>query len=350
MRATITIACAVLGPVLVLFSFVHPPVTDATRPFVLGVGLGAMLLGGVIAATRTVRRRPRRDVVLVGLEDREQEAETQVVRATAAPVAPPKAEVTLRAGGNKAAEHWVRWFHVEAATTNDVPAAGARVSVIVRGEHAGGETWQWQDGSRAVKLTRSGARIPLVIGGIKESTQPLLVGWTVPFRNWYLTPAAGSTVGRFLAPFIAGFRHTFDVSVAWKEGGAEQCAAASFELRFWREPTSEPRFMRIGERPSYRDQVGGLSELRDKGVALRKEGMLLPPATLNVWLGRVEAWATETRELIAEVSTADSDYFWTVKTVQAPSFEGVRVHDERHRQALRALHERLTRLQNFIRP
>ena len=108
--------------------------------------------------------------------------------------------------------------------------------------------------------------------------------------------------------------------------------------------------MRIGDRPSYRDQVGGLSELHEKGTALRKEGMMLPLASLGVWLGRVASWATETRALIAEVSTADSDYFWALKNFDAPLFEGVRLHDDRHRQALRELHERLIRLQLFMRP
>ena len=108
--------------------------------------------------------------------------------------------------------------------------------------------------------------------------------------------------------------------------------------------------MRVGDRPSYRDQVGGLAELRDKGTALRKEGMMLPLASLGVWLGRVDSWTSETRSLIAEVSTADSDYFWALKNFEAPLFEGVRMHDERHRKAMRELHERLTRLQFFMRP
>jgi hypothetical protein len=113
---------------------------------------------------------------------------------------------------------------------------------------------------------------------------------------------------------------------------------------------SEPRFIKIGDRPSYRDQVGGLGELRERGTALRKEGMMLPPAALGVWLGRVDSWTGETRSLIAEVSTADSDYFWALKSFTAPLFEGVRLHDDRHRQTLRELHERLTRLQLFMRP
>jgi hypothetical protein len=78
--------------------------------------------------------------------------------------------------------------------------------------------------------------------------------------------------------------------------------------------------------------------------------MMLPLASLGVWLGRVVSWTTETRSLIAEVSTADSDYFWALKNFEAPLFEGVRLHDERHRQALRELHERLVRLQFFMRP
>ena len=184
---------------------------------------------------------------------------------------------------------------------------------------------------------------------MRESAEPIGPGWVVPFKNWFLTPNATSGLGPFLAPFIAGVRHVFDITVSWKEKGVAQSASASFELRFWREPTSEPRFIRIGDRPSYRDQVGGLGELRDKGTALRKEGMMLPLAALGVWLGRVDSWTTETRALIAEVSTADSDYFWALKNFEAPLFEGIRMHDERHRQALRELHERLIRLQFFMR-
>ena len=96
--------------------------------------------------------------------------------------------------------------------------------------------------------------------------------------------------------------------------------------------------------------MGGLGELRERGTALRKEGMMLALPALNVWLGRVTSWTTETRSLIAEVSTADSEYFSALKTFDAPLFEGVRLHDDRHRQALRELHERLIRLQHFTRP
>jgi hypothetical protein len=184
---------------------------------------------------------------------------------------------------------------------------------------------------------------------VTESAEPIGSGWVVPFKNWFLTPNASSALGPFLAPFIAGVRHVFDVTVSWAERGVAQSSTASFELRFWREPTSEPRFIRIGDRPAYRDQLGGLGELRDKGTALRKEGMMLPLASLGVWLGRVDSWTSETRTLIAEVSTADSDYFGALRNFDAPLFEGVRMHDERHRKAMRELHERLTRLQFFMR-
>ena len=255
----------------------------------------------------------------------------------------------MRAGGNGAAEPWVRWYHVEAATTGDVAAAKARVSVAVRGEQIAAEPWQWDGGSSAVDLRQSGVRIPLVIGGVEESAQPTAAGWVVPFKNWYLTPSGPAALGRFLAPFISVFRHVFDVTVTWNEGRDEQSASASFELRFWREPTSEPRFVRLGDRPSYRDQSGGLAELHARGVVLRNEGMMLPSASLGAWLGRAETWTREARDLIAEVSLADSDYFLKPASADAPLFEGIRVHDDRHRHALRGLHERLNRLQSFIR-
>ena len=343
MRTTVTLGCFVIGLVLVGLSFVNLPVTDAFRPYLLYAGIGLLLLALVLVITR-----PRGDTMPAS-RDVQPTADVAVLE-PAAPVAPPRADVMLLVGGNGASEPSVRWYHVAAATSTSVAARKARLTVAVRGEHAGVERWQWQTGDRAVDLTQAGARIPIVIGGVGESAEPLASGWVVPFKNWYLTPNANATVGPFLAPFIAGVRHVFDVTVGWEERGIAQSASASFELRFWREPTSEPRFIRVGDRPSYRDQIGGLGELRDKGTALRKEGMMLPAAALSVWLGRVDSWASETRALIAEVSTADSDYFWALKNFDAPLFEGVRLHDERHRKALRELHERLIRLQFFMRP
>jgi hypothetical protein len=341
LRTRITLACFVVGPVLIGLSFFNPSVVG---PWVLYAGIGVLLLGLILA------RAPRRRDETAVFRDAHPVATQDVGVEPAAPVAPPRAEVTLRVGGNGASESSVRWYHVAALTTTDVAARKAQLRVAVRGEQVGAERWRWQPGDQVVDLTPAGARIPVVIGGVRESAELIRSGWVVPFKNWYLTPNAGSALGPFLAPFIAGFRHVFEVTVSWTEGGIAQSTSASFELRFWREPTSEPRFMRIGDRPSYRDQVGGLGELRERGAALRKEGMLLPLPALNVWLGRVDSWTSETRALIAEVSTADSDYFSALKSFEAPLFEGVRMHDERHRRALRELHERLVRLQFFMRP
>ena len=345
MRALV-VASGVLGPVLIALGLL----TDVLRPYLLDAGIGVLLLGLVLSTARTLRRRRRRESDVKIGDARHVAAAHVGVLEPAAPVAPARADVVLLVGGNGATEPSVRWYHVAAATTTHVAAPKARLSVAVRGEHAGAGRWQWQAGDGAVDLTQAGARIPIVIGGVSESAEPIGSGWVVPFKNWYLTPNAMSALGPFLAPFIAGFRHIFDVTVSWAERGIAQSSSASFELRFWREPTSEPRFIRIGDRPSYRDQVGGLGELRDRGTALRKEGMMLPLPALNVWLGRVDSWTIETRALIAEVSTADSDYFWALRNFDAPLFEGVRMHDERHRKALRELNERLTRLQYFMRP
>jgi hypothetical protein len=343
LRSRIALACGVVGLLLIVLSFLNPPVTDAFRSYVLYAGSGVLVLGLILAAARS-RQRPRDETAVA--------ADVAVLEPVApvAPPAAPRAEVTLLVVGNGASEPSVRWYHVAAGTGTHVAATKARVGVSLRGEQVGAEHWQWKSGDRAVDLTQTGARIPIVIGGVSESAQPIGPGWVVPFRNWYLTPNATSALGPFLAPFIAGVRHVFDVTVSWEERGIAQRSSASFELRFWREPTSEPRFIRIGDRPSYRDQVGGLGELRDRGTALRKEGMMLPLATLGVWLGRVDSWTSETRSLIAEVSTADSDYFSALKNFEAPLFEGIRMHDERHRKTLRELHERLTRLQFFMRP
>jgi hypothetical protein len=344
LRSRIAFAFGLIGLVLVGLTFLDLPVIRAFQPYVLYGGIGGVLLGLVLGVARRTR-----DEWSVS-RDSQQVATTDVaVLEPAAPVAPPRAEVTLLVGRNSASEPSVRWYLVAAATTNGVAAPKARLSVAVRGEQAGAQ-WRWQTGDRDVDLTQLGAGIPIVIGGVTESAEPIASAWVVPFKNWYLTPNASSALGPFLAPFIAGVRHVFDVSVSWDERGVAQSSSASFELRFWREPTSEPRFIRMGDRPSYRDQVGGLGELRDRGTALRKEGMMLPVAALGVWLGRVDSWTSETRSLLAEVSTADSDYFWALKNFEAPLFEGVRLHDDRHRKALRELHERLSRLQLFMRP
>ena len=351
MRTLFTVACAAIGIILIALGFLSPPVSEASRSTVWEAGIALLLIGAIFPTLRSLRARWKRAVARarVVAPDRPRSATAPAVTETAPPVAPSQAEVTLRAAGNVASEPWVRWYHVEAATATDVAARGARITVAVRGEHVGAERWRWQNAER-VDLRQAGSRIPLVIGAIKESAQPISVGWAVPYKNWYLTPSGSAALGRFLAPFIAGFRHVFDVTVSWSEGGVERTSDASFELRFWREPTSEPRFIRLGERPSYRDQLGGFVELRDRGAALRKDGLLLPVSTLNVWLGRVETWTREARDLIAEVSVADSDVFAKLGIKDAPMFEGIRLHDDRHRLALRGLHVRLDHLSRFIRP
>jgi hypothetical protein len=344
----ISLACIVIGLLLIVLNFVNPPVTSAFQPYLLYVGVGLVLLGLILAPRQSRRRSPNR---MPAVRDAEPLAVADVeVLTPPAPVAIPKADVAVRVGGNAASDPSLRWYYVTAATTTEVAARKAELRVAVRGEQPGAQRWQWQAGGVAVELTQVGAHIPIVIGGVKESAEPVGVGWVVPFKNWYLTPNGTSALGPFLAPFIAGVRHVFDVTVCWNEGGIGQSSTASFELRFWREPASEPRFIRLGDRPSYRDQVGGLGELRDRGTALRKEGMMLPLAALGAWLGRAVSWTNETRALIAEVSTADGEYFSALKNFNAPLFEGIRLHDDRHRQALRELHERLIRLQLFMRP
>ncbi len=341
------IALAVVGLLLIGLGVVNPPATEAFRTYLFVAGIVLLVL---VLASAALRRRPREEIAADASDPSHAAVADVRVIEPAAPVEPPRAHVALQVGGNGSSAPSVRWYYIAAATTTDVAARKARVKVGVRGEQVGVQQWQWQTGDRAIDLTQAGALIPIVTGGVRESAEPVATAGVVPFKNWYLTPSGISALGPFLAPFIAGVRHVFDVAVNWPEGGIEQTSSASFELRFWREPTSEPRFMRIGDRPSYRDQVGGLGELRDRGTALRKEGMMLPLAALGAWLGRVDSWTSETRSLIAEVSTADSEYFSALKSFNAPLFEGVRLHDDRHRQKLKELHERLVRLQFFMRP
>ena len=342
LRTRVTLACLVIGAVLVGLNFVNVPATSGLRPYVLYVGIALLVLSLVLVLTRPRVESPAESAA-------DQASPIAVLEPVAPPAAPPRAHVALAVASNGATDPSVRWYHVAAATGTDVAAKKAQVSVTVRGGEVRPERWQWQTGDR-VDVSAGGARIPIVIGRVTESALPVVSGWTVPFKNWYLTPSANASLGPFLAPFIAGFRHLFDVTVRWNEGREEQTASGSFELRFWREPTSEPRFMRVGERPTYRDQVGGLAELHERGTALRKEGMLLPFPALHTWLGRVDSWTSETKALIAEVSTADSDYFFALRSFEAPRFEGIRMHDEKHRRTLQELNERLVRLQHFIRP
>ncbi|MDP9251665.1 MAG: hypothetical protein M3O80_01550, partial [Chloroflexota bacterium] len=227
MRALV-VACGIVGPVLVGLSLL----TDAFRPFMLEAGVGVLLLGLVLSTVRTLRRS-RRPETRARIGDARPVAPANVaVREPAPPVAPPHAEVLLLVGGNGASEPSMRWYHVAAATSSHVAATKALVNVGVRGEHAGAGQWQWQTGDRAIDLTQTGARIPIVIGRVGESAEPIGPGWVVPFKNWYLTPLALSALGPFLAPFIAGVRHVFDVSVNWDERGIAQTSSASFELRF----------------------------------------------------------------------------------------------------------------------
>jgi len=221
----ISLACVVIGLVLVVLSFVEPPVADPSRPNLLYVGIGVVLVGIVLATAGAVRSRRRGDISAdVGDLPSAAVAEVSVLE-PAAPVAPPRAQLTLLVGGNGASEPSVRWYHAAAVTTNGVAAPKARLSVGVRGEQAGAQ-WRWQAGGRDVELTQLGARIPIVIGAVSESAAPLGSGWVVPFKNWYLTPNATSALGPFLAPFIAGVRHVFDVTVTWDERGVAQSSSA----------------------------------------------------------------------------------------------------------------------------
>src|SRR3989442_2363578 len=168
-----TLACFVFGLVLVGLRFLSLPLTDAFQPYVLYAGIGLLLLGLVLVITRRSRDqmptlgevRPTGDVAVLE---------------PAPPVAPPRAEVALLVGGNGASEPSVRWYQVAAATLTSVAGPKARLSVAVRGEQVGVERWQWQTGAGVVDLMQTGARIPIVIGGVRESAEPLGSGWLVP--------------------------------------------------------------------------------------------------------------------------------------------------------------------------
>ncbi|HEY8825849.1 MAG TPA: hypothetical protein VIP07_13335, partial [Candidatus Limnocylindria bacterium] len=201
MRRRIALACFVIGLLLIGLNFLSLPMTDAFRPYLLYAGIALVLLGLVLG----IAGRRSRDEVRPSREAPATE-DVAVVLEPAAPVATPRADVVLVVGGNGASDSRVRWYHLAAATTTAVPARKAQIAVAVRGER-NAEVWQWQTGDRSLDLTQTGARIPIVIGGVTESAEPLGSGWVVPFKNWYLTPNARSTLGPFLAPFIAGVRH-----------------------------------------------------------------------------------------------------------------------------------------------
>src|SRR5438552_13093881 len=124
------LACFVIGLVLIGLSFLSLPATAAFRPYVLYAGIGLLVLGVVLALARvrggemSVSREVQRSGDVAVLEP-------------AAPVAPPRAEVTLLVGGNGTSEPSVRWYHVAAATLSSLAAPKARLTVAVRGQQVG---------------------------------------------------------------------------------------------------------------------------------------------------------------------------------------------------------------------
>src|SRR5947207_5458594 len=107
--------------------------TEAFRPYLLYAGIGLLLLGLVLAFAR---RGPRDEMAAVGDAEPVETANVSILEPSA-PVAPPRAQLTLLVGGNGASEPSVRWYHAAAVTTNGVAARKARLSVGVRGEQGG---------------------------------------------------------------------------------------------------------------------------------------------------------------------------------------------------------------------
>lgn len=258
----------------------------------------------------------------------------------------PRAEVELRAIPH-AIEPWACWFHVLASTTTDAIANNARVSVAHRGATVGPEIWQWAGGDKTTQLRRTGTRIPLVVGGLRQSNTPLSVGWFIQPGQWHLTPLAQSAIGRHLTFFASGARNVFDVTVSWEEDGVERHETQPFELRFWKRIATHPRFIRFGDRPSHIDQAGGLTEQRDDGIDLRNEGQAAPNYMVSQWIDRVTLWQDETASIIGEVSTTDANFFSTVNVFSPASFEGVMT--PQHRATLQKLHEQIVRLEKYMR-
>lgn len=210
------------------------------------------------------------------------------------------------------------------------------------------EQWRWQGGAEAVDIRRSGILIPLVAGGLRQTTRSLAVGY-VAEGCWYLTPLAHHGRGRFFAAFVPDERHLFDVTVSWSEAGTEWQANASFELRFWKKKSSEPRFLRVGQRPSHVDQAGGLGELRDAGVALRNRGSALrDAAAVPTWRTDLETWEREAESVIAEVSPTEANLFRTLDTFSAAQFPTARIYEPDQLVGLQVLHEKIARLTRFM--
>src|SRR5205814_9553171 len=156
---------------------------DHAGPKLLYVGMGVLVLGRVLAVAG---RRGKETAV-----PRKTHPPGPVALLDQAPsVAPPRAEVAWLVGGNGASEPSVRWYHVAAATLTGVTAPKARISVAVRGEEVRAERWQWQTGEDAVDVMQTGARIPIVIGGGRESGEALGAGGVIPCTNWDRTPNA----------------------------------------------------------------------------------------------------------------------------------------------------------------
>ena len=109
MRSTVIVACGLIGAGLVVLSLLNPPMIGAYRPYALAAGAGMILLALILASVRAARPGRPRTIGVRETGDRRHVtvAETAVGK-PAPPVAPSRSEFTLRAGGNDAAEAWVR--------------------------------------------------------------------------------------------------------------------------------------------------------------------------------------------------------------------------------------------------
>jgi predicted nucleotide-binding protein len=258
------------------------------------------------------------------------------------------AEVTIRSIGNLATEGCARWLHLEVATSSANIARAARISVVPPGK-TDPEDWQWIGGLTSTDVRVQGARVPLVIGVVREPCT-LAVGWPLTVGRWYLTPTAQSAVGREVGDFAPKARFQFQVIVSWDDGGVERRVVDTFELRLGRSSKSEPILIRAGDRPSLDNQMPVFASLRDRGVELRNQGMAIRTIrSFLMWKIVVEGWTEETREAIAAVSVKDANFWSTLDTYIPEVFPTVVPVTPEHLIQLQVLHEHIQRLARLMR-
>lgn len=349
MRVKAAVAAGLVGPLVLALALQGSVLPSEWSVQLLWGGVILLVVAIGLAAAPRIRTEGSGSTAVARIDAKNVAGRDINIVTEPTAAAPSPAEIEIRRFGNTATEPWVRWYHLEARALTDVIADGAIVAVRVRGQAPAWQTWRWEGAAEFAQIRRAGVRIPLVVGGTRNNPSVISTGWFVGRGNWYLTPLVHTTLGAYMRFFAPNARQVFDARVSWNSAGIEHAVEASFELRFWSEPESGARLLRIGDAPTLEDQMGGLTELRSKGVALRNQGMQLVPGSADSWLQDVAAWAEQVFELIGEVSASDANFFHILNQFTPVEFQNVAFYSNEHRLGLQILNEQISRLQQFMR-